>query len=192
MKNLSIELREWANGNKWYERSVLSNSLRLSQRFDRRVEEVAIGLEGVGRACFARRIEKQYNKLMAVSRAFDRLCEGLCQSHEEFVEIDFCRERVAGAVNSLADLLELMAKQCKGPVHNEYISFTEASEILAVNKGTVSRWANQQLLADNGKAGHSRKVLKSSVLMLKEVREQKELLEDVRQLRADAGRIPGF
>ena len=58
--------------------------------------------------------------------------------------------------------------------------------LLGVTKGTVSRWTAQGKLQDNGQSGQGRKVSKTSVLMLKDQRQQQELAEDAADIRRDA------
>jgi len=73
---------------------------------------------------------------------------------------------------------------------DEWIKVSEAAEILSVNTGTVTRWANKGRIKDNEKKGRKRRVLKSSVLFLKQSREDSEVLKDAKELRKDTRTIP--
>lgn len=73
---------------------------------------------------------------------------------------------------------------------DELISLTEAADLLGINKGTVSRCADAGEIMDNGEEGQSRKVWKSSVLLLKQRRDDSELSRDAKDLSKDARRVP--
>jgi len=73
---------------------------------------------------------------------------------------------------------------------DELISLTVAADLLSVNKGTVSRYADAGTILDNGQQGQERRVWKSSVLLLKQRQEDKALLQDAKDLKKDAGEVP--
>lgn len=74
---------------------------------------------------------------------------------------------------------------------DQLISLTEAGELLGVNKGTVSRYADAGEILDNGEEDQNRKVWESSVLLLKQRREDKEVLQDAKDLRKDSQKLGG-
>lgn len=76
------------------------------------------------------------------------------------------------------------------PIKDELITLTEAAEILGVNKGTASRYADSGAIRDNGVKGQNRRVWKSSVLFFRQEREDERLRKDTRELRRDSKRIP--
>ena len=64
------------------------------------------------------------------------------------------------------------------PTADEWILVSQASEITGINKGRISRFANEGSIVSNGQKGKSRKLLKSSVLLKAQaLKEQKELKE---------------
>jgi hypothetical protein len=73
---------------------------------------------------------------------------------------------------------------------DELISLTEAGELLGVDKGTISRYANDGKIIDNGERDRKRRVWKASVLLLKQKKEDGGYLHAARELRKDAGTIP--
>ena len=77
----------------------------------------------------------------------------------------------------------LPAMQIEG---DSWITITEAANLLAINPGVISRWANEGKIKDNGKTRRARRVLTSSVLLMKQKKENAELLEDVKELRKDS------
>ena len=70
-----------------------------------------------------------------------------------------------------------------------YITFQEAADILGIEKGTVSKWSNKGRFKDNGRSGQLRRLLLSSVLLVKHEEEEKDIKKDVRELRRDAKNI---
>ncbi|MCK5611863.1 hypothetical protein KAR91_58880 [Candidatus Pacearchaeota archaeon] len=72
---------------------------------------------------------------------------------------------------------------------DEWITLTAAADLVGCHKGTVGRWANQQLIKDNGEKGRLRKVSKVGVLLMKNEKEDVNLMEDARDLRKDANNI---
>ena len=67
----------------------------------------------------------------------------------------------------------------------------EAAKLLGVCTGTVSRWADKGKLRDNKKKGKGRQVTKSSVLLLKQNREDQDRRKDGEEVLQDiANRIP--
>jgi hypothetical protein len=75
------------------------------------------------------------------------------------------------------------------PIADEELTNEQAVELLGggISRGTISKWVNYGLLKDNGRSGRDRRVLKSSVLLLKDKRdkerEHKEA-EDERHVQA--------
>ena len=76
----------------------------------------------------------------------------------------------------------------KGVMHSyllhpldEWISVSKAAEISCINKGVISRLASEGLITSNGKKGRGRKLLKSTVLLVKQDREDREELKEARE-----------
>jgi excisionase family DNA binding protein len=73
----------------------------------------------------------------------------------------------------------------------EWMTITQASRLLGVNKGTVSRWADEGKIQDNKQKGKKRKVSKISVLLMKDKREHEDTLKDAAEVLQDrASKIP--
>jgi len=71
-----------------------------------------------------------------------------------------------------------------------FITLREASVLLGVSKGTVSRWTNEGKIKDNGVKGQGRKVSKASVLIMKLEREEKQARGDYEDYKRDIESIP--
>ena len=70
----------------------------------------------------------------------------------------------------------------------EAIRVTDAADLLAVNRGVISRWAKEGKIKHNGKIRGARRVLKSSILLVKQKKEDAELRKDAKDLREDSKR----
>jgi hypothetical protein len=71
----------------------------------------------------------------------------------------------------------------------DYVSFSEAAAMLAVTKGTISRWVAAGNLKDNGQQGRNRKISKVSILLHMDKQESQNTYKDVLELRRDAHAI---
>ncbi|HRS72355.1 MAG TPA: helix-turn-helix domain-containing protein [Anaerohalosphaeraceae bacterium] len=69
------------------------------------------------------------------------------------------------------------------PIKDEELTNEQAAELLGVERGTISKFAKTGLLKDNGKSGQNRRVLKSSVLLLKDKRDMERQIEDAKDKR---------
>lgn len=79
----------------------------------------------------------------------------------------------------------------KEPRKDEWLKLVEAAKLLHVDKGTVSRWADEGKIQDNGQKGKTRRVSKISVLLLKDKREREDSLKDAAEvLQDEASKIP--
>jgi len=85
------------------------------------------------------------------------------------------------------EMAELLGFKTK----DNWIRVTEAARIIKVDKGTVTRWANEHLIEDNVETGRNRRLRLSSVLLLKYMREQNTRQKDVEDvLRDTENKIP--
>jgi len=74
---------------------------------------------------------------------------------------------------------------------DEWWQLSQAASSLSVSRGTVTRWADEGKIEDNGERGRKRKVLTSSVLRLKYKREHEDVLKDAADdLQDRANKIP--
>ncbi len=62
-----------------------------------------------------------------------------------------------------------------------WISVSKASEITGLNKGVISRLASEGVIFNNGKKGRGRKLLKSTVLLVEQDRNEQEYLKDAKK-----------
>lgn len=105
------------------------------------------------------------------------------------IEIDIDRQRRwrinKGKLKKLGYCVET------GPdPEDTFITVQQASKILNVDKGTISRLATEGKIKHNGETGNKRRISKLSILLLKDDREVELLMKDVDDLRKDIGRIP--
>jgi len=194
MKILSKDLRKWGKDNDWYNPRVHTNELKFNRQFSADLKEVMLELGFHNQNVIAMLIHDAKSSLLNKCRKFDEACWAGCRNEEEDIELQYIHERVLVLLEELAGLLE-RAEAAHGSDTNSYIedskwmTFTEAAELLAVSKGTVSKWADKGIFDDNGKIGQTRRLLKSSVLVFKQGREDKDLERDAADLRRDAANL---
>jgi hypothetical protein len=76
-------------------------------------------------------------------------------------------------------------------VADEELTNEQAVELLGggISRGTISKWVNSGLLRDNGYSGRNRRVIKSSVLLLKDKRDKEREHREVEDIhRVEAAR----
>ncbi|MFX1562891.1 MAG: pentapeptide repeat-containing protein [Promethearchaeota archaeon] len=98
-------------------------------------------------------------------------------------EIEALNEDKQAFLKVISQKMLLPAMQIDG---DSWITITEAADLLAVNPGVISRWADEGRIKDNGKNRRDRRVLKTSVLLIKQNKEDAELLKDAKDLRKDS------
>lgn len=219
MVPLYRQIRNWAQNNNWYKAHIVSHKLWLSRNFSKDIRKKVVLLETGGSAALAARIERDFAELLKKAGQFDRLCKKGCESEEEFAEFEHIKKQLKSAAFGLAQVLQISESAGKGKdiqwtnipiveykekIHgpaspmpqkttaegrDEFITFKEAALLLGVSKGTVSRWVKETKIKDNGKIGHERRVSKSAVLILKNEREQQDLVKDAAELHRDAAKI---
>lgn len=200
--DLSEHIRTWVKNNPWYKVDTVTNQLRLEQSFGPHIEMITSSLERQNQYKLRRQVFDCYDQLMAKCRQIDLVCRNGCRSTTEMLELEFLRSKAFAAATELVEVLELVRPHIemipKGQDDNKpqdnsgdcYITFAQAAEILCVGKSTVSYWADKGKIRDNGQKGQKRRLLKSDILLLKHEHEATEMMEDVRELAAEARRIP--
>lgn len=208
MDSAAKRLKKWAQINDFYAGGLLTNELKFNQQFGRHIRKVTLQLDYHGQNIIAAQIQKSLNCLLDKCRKIDGVCHAGCRDQEQLLELDFIRNRAVGLANALAELLEMAETnviptlptedrteattkqtQKRIPPKDKWITCARAAGLLGVSKSTVSRWAKKGKLSDNGQKGRKRKVSKTSVLLVKQGREDEDLIHDVEELRADARRF---
>lgn len=216
-KSVSKQLLLWARGNDWYRVDIQTNQLRLQQAFGQAVEAITKELDYQNQPKVRRQVFDCYDMLMAKSRQIDMVCRTGCRSGDEILELEFLRTKAIAAAVELAEVLSLLQKKSgttdftdyterhkttlDSPIRGndtltgsvqtgeDWITFTQAAEIIGVSKGTISKWAAEGRFKDNGRTGQKRRLLKSSVLVIKQEIEDNDLKKDIRDLRHDARKL---
>lgn len=92
------------------------------------------------------------------------------------------QKEIEGLKNDKKVLINLASRKLFLPsmesVKDKWIRITDAAIILGVAKGTISRWADDGIILDNGKKKRERRVSKLSVLSLKHKREHEDVIKD--------------
>ncbi|OQA02990.1 MAG: Helix-turn-helix domain protein [Planctomycetes bacterium ADurb.Bin401] len=68
------------------------------------------------------------------------------------------------------------------PTKDEELTNEEAAELLGggISAATISKWVKSGLIKENGRSGRQHRVLKSSVLLLKDKREKEQKIEEAK------------
>lgn len=75
---------------------------------------------------------------------------------------------------------------------DKWITITDAADLSGFNRGTISRWADKGKIRHNEEKNKKRRVLKSSILLKRDEKEQKELLRDAKELKEDSKKLPDY
>ena len=75
-------------------------------------------------------------------------------------------------------------------IKDKFIIYSKVSLLLNISKPTITRWANNGKLKDNGKKGHGRLISKQSVLDIKHKIETKDREKDLDEYQAEENKIP--
>jgi hypothetical protein len=168
-----------------------------------------------GRDGLAERVWEDFKRLRKMIKPLDNTGIRQITDEDELETLEHTKATAARRMNELADLIEIGQKSARKIVDiapdevqipmtddqggrcdkdrskmpDTYITFAKAADLLAVSKGTVSRWAGLDRLTDNGKRGQGRKLSKASVLILKANREQKDMVGYAAEIQRDAARI---
>lgn len=194
---ISEKIRKWAAQNGWCETGVNTNQLRLQRAFGEIIETVARDLKYRHQYLHRHQLYNCWDHLMGLCRQIDMVCRAGCQTVEEVTELEFLRSKAVGIAVELSEVIGFIQNEqppCFQPLApngkvDEWITFAQAAEILAVSKGTVSKWAKAGRLDDNGLQKYKRRLLKTSVLLVKQEIEDEELKEDIKDLKQDARQI---
>ena len=104
--------------------------------------------------------------------------KGLTAEELDRLDDEWCTKQAEKMVLPIAKkayhkLQKEMRKVLKLKTEDEWIKLTEAARLVGVDKGTISRWASENLIEDNAEIGRKRKILLSSILLIKYIREKK-------------------
>lgn len=190
MKAISANIRQWTKENNWYDTGVLTNEYKFNQEYGKDLKRLTIKLEFQGQNVIAGEIKEILNNLLKKCRKVDETCRAGCRNDDDLEELEFTRDRATSKLDELAELVE-MVEDAQAETRNrsidadEWITVAAAVVLLDVGKSTVSRWTDKKIIESNGKSGRDRRLLKSSVLMLKQQIEDGDRRKDDEDLRND-------
>lgn len=204
---ISQQIIKWAKGNDWYHTDFQTNQLRLEQRFGQAIEQIARDLDYQNQHRMSRVIYDLYDLLSSKCRKIDLVCRAGCQTEGEMYDLHILRIKTIATATELAEVLNLLQitqepmnthstdstsslQAGSGQANNDdWITFAQAAEVIGVTKGTISKWANEGKLRDNGMKRKKRSLLKTSVLLLKQDIEDQAIRKDIKELREDARKL---
>lgn len=138
---------------------------------------------------------------------FDKFARTGCSEEDDLVVCEHIKQRIHKSIDDLVLLLENrepvegeLAKPTVtsapsrpafpgGDIAEQWVTFTQAADIVCVSKATISNWATKGKIRDNGQRGQKRRLLKSDILLVRHEREAAELLRDAQEIREDAVRM---
>ena len=195
---LPAALRWFAKHHNWHEPAYLGNQLKLRLVFREPVLAATHQLLAKGRDGLAERVWEDFKRLRKMIKPLDNTGIRQIIDEDELETLEHTKATAARRMNELADLIESgdrarkpqkPQKLPKEDSKTEWVTFAKAAGLLGVSKGTVSRWAGQGRLTDNGKRGQGRKLSKASVLILKANREQEDMVGYAADIQQDAARL---
>ena len=216
MDNISEGIMEWARTNNFTQPFVITHRLYLKRTFGKNIKKIVCELEARGAGALAGRLEKEFKKLLKKTEEIDSLCRQGCTTEDELNNFEFAEKNVRQKAIEMAELLRTAQQPCnmkntgdlkfvnvpvieykecaprakpQSGTGNEYITLTEAANILGISKSTASKWAAKGKIKTNGRCGKEKKLSKISVLLVKQEREDEDIAKDVQDLREDAKRI---
>lgn len=201
MELLADNILRWAQKNNWYLIDAETNQLRFERKFERIFRDIKTELEYQGKLQLKGQVDSSCGKVITRCRHIDIACRSGCKNESEMYELQFLRAKAMAAVYELAEVIKVLQNVSSDTspelgTHNntfqQWLTFAEAAAVLGVAKSTVSKWAAQNLIKDNGLKGQKRRLQYYSVLLLKHAREEKDLKRDVLDLRLDAARYKDF
>ena len=195
-RGLTGALLCFARNHNWHEPGHITNKLKLRLAFKKPIRAATNTLLARGRDGLAEQVKADFFKLQEMVRALDRLCVKRIDKEDELVMLEHTKAHLTESLSELAELLETSQRPSRKGTEippesdeGQWITVSEAADITGVHKGTISRWIREGKIPTNGKKGRHRRVSKTAVLLLKQAREDKELKQDIEDLRKDAKRI---
>ncbi len=194
MELLAEKIIKWAKTNDWYSQTVETNQLRFEQMFEPIFTQIKSELDYQGKVQIKGQLESSCGKAFSRCRHVDTVCRAGCRDQSDLFDLEFSRAKAVAAMVELAEVVKVIGKlsvqnkldDCSSiNPSDEWITFKEAAVILGVSKPAVSKWANRELIEDNGKTGQARRLKLSSVLLMKNQREEEPLKKDILDLRRD-------
>lgn len=198
-EQIASNLEDWANP---------KDETGLRYEYVGHLKPISIALEGfneilnwlhLNRAEEGKYVQAAYDELISKAKVDDALLEKLYDGDEVFSEqcaIDLANAlrlvaKTAGYVFVGKPIALLSEDEFIQGTGDEWITVGVAAKLLGVNPGVVSRWATESKIKDNRETGRKRRVLKSSVLLMKNKREHEDLLSDATEdLQNRANKIP--
>ena len=171
---LPAALRWFAKHHNWHEPAYLGNQLKLRLVFREPVLAATHQLLAKGRDGLAERVLEDFKGLRKMIKPLDNTGIRQIIDEDELETLEHTKATAAMRMNELADLIESgyqprknhnAQKPHKKDSKTEWMTYQEAAKLLFVDKSTICRWAQRDILESNGKKGRRRRVSKGSVLI---------------------------
>jgi hypothetical protein len=173
-------LRWFRRNHKWHDSGPLGNQVKLRLVFKKPIRS-AVNTMLIDRLDgLTAKIEGVFSKLQKKAEALDDLCVNRINDEDKLVMLEHTMAYLDEGLGELADLIEIgvQNRECrikneettaKTPENsNQWLTNSEAGEILGIHRSTVSKWANKGRFSDNGIKGQKKRLSKASVLLVKQ------------------------
>jgi hypothetical protein len=189
-------LRWWSRHHNWDELNRYSNEIRLTRVFAKGIRMAVDALMAAGLVLLAMQIKNEFLRLQKAVGELDDSCFWRIDTEDKCLRFQEKKAQVAESLCDLAAMLEsgVQNRECRikneeKTAEEEWMTVTEAGKLLGKNRGTISHWAKTGKITDNGKKGHLRRVLKTDILLIKQVAEEADSRRDLQDLQDDSRRI---
>jgi hypothetical protein len=206
---LTPALRCFAQHHNWHDPGIYTNKRILRRVFAKPIAKAVAELALDRKTAIAAQIQTDFARLQETTRSLDQMCIKRIDEDDEEVVFEHIKEQLNKIILALAAMLESGQKSSRKIVdiptdesknlrpeshlslagEEQWVTMTEAAQMLGKHPGTISYWVQTGKVTDNGKKRYQRRVLKADVALIKQDIEEKDLRKDIRDLRKDAKRI---
>jgi hypothetical protein len=206
---LTPALRCFAQHHNWHDPGIYTNKRILRRVFAKPIAKAVAELALDGKTAISAQIQTDFARLQETTRSLDQMCIKRIDEDDEEVVFEHIKEQLNKIILELAAMLESGQKSARKIVdippdesknlrpeshlslagEEQWVTMTEAAQMLGKHPGTISYWVQTGKVTDNGKKRYQRRVLKADVALIKQDIEEKDLRKDIRDLRKDAKRI---
>ena len=213
---LPLQLRRFAENHNWHEPGIYTNKRILRRVFAKPIAKAVAELAINGKIALSAQIQTDFAHLQKIIRSLDRMCIKRIDEDDEEVVFEHIKGQLKKILMDLAAMLEggqksavkrqkparkivdtppAEPKPLRADGHlalageEQWVTVTEAGKLLGKNRGTISHWAKNGKITDNGKKGHLRRVLKTDILLIKQTTEEEDSRRDLQDLQDDSRRI---
>jgi hypothetical protein len=208
--SLGQRLRQWGRDKDWHQSGRILNSLSLKRAYGKLIGEATDEFLSRGLVKLALQVKADFESLLDKVKRFDVYYHHGCVDEYQAQACELLQEQIHTAIDDLAALLDnrdlggdvnkaaesnprkhtsAQSSATSAAGSDTWMTFGQASEILAVSKPTLTRWVTGGKLVCNSQTGRGRKLSKMSVLFHKQAIEDMDRMNDAKDLRREENRL---